>query len=138
MPSVMAAVLLALWYLLAVTGIDVHKDIEHGRTYVICGLTPLDCEHIHPESHCHDFTADSEGRCLSDEDCCSDDFEALLSLCEGPDALQPDHPAPVLMLSGIFPELSGQGPLPVVREPRGRVPLPDSQIYFHRLSVLRV
>ena len=72
------ALLLAVWYLFAVTGIDVHRDAEHGQTYVVSGLSGGDCERIHPDHHCHD--ADAEGECLSDEECCSDDFEAVLAV----------------------------------------------------------
>ena len=76
--SVVSAALLACWYLLSVIGLDVHQDKEHGRTYVVCGITGGDCEAIHPHVHCHD--ADAEGECLSDEECCSDDFEAVLAV----------------------------------------------------------
>ena len=80
------ALLLAVWYLLSVAGLDVHRDHEHGRTYVVCGITGCDCEHIHPHTHCHDTT--HEGTCMEDEECCSDDFEAVLSLSDGDERLQ--------------------------------------------------
>ena len=93
------ALLLAVWYLLSVTGLDVHSDHEHGRTYVVCGLTGCDCEHIHPHTHCHD--TDPERECLEGEECCSDDFEAVLSLSDGSDRMCADFPAPVSQLTAI-------------------------------------
>ena len=73
--SVVSAALLACWYLLSVVGLDVHQDREHGRTYVVCGIAGGDCEVIHPHVHCRD--ADAEGECRSDEEGCSDNFEAV-------------------------------------------------------------
>lgn len=108
--SAVAAVLLAAWYLLSVVGLDVHRDLEHGRTYVVCGLTGGDCEAIHPEHHCHDHDCAAEGECLSGEDCCSDDFEAVLSVGGAPDV--PSVPAAAL--SGVaLPSLVPAVQLPV-------------------------
>lgn len=90
------ALLLAVWYLLSVAGLDVHRDLEHGQTYVVCGITGCDCEHIHPHTHCHD-TAPG-GECLSGEECCSDDFEAVLSLSAGNERLRADLPLPASSL----------------------------------------
>ncbi len=86
------ALLLVAWYLLAVTGIDIHDDSEHGRTYVVCSISGGDCEHIHPEAHCHDEAA--EGTCLAGEDCCSDCYEAVLSLSSNEDGAGLDFTVP--------------------------------------------
>ena len=95
--SAVSAALLCVWYLLSVTGIDIHSDHEHGQTYVVSGLTGCDCEHIHPGHHCHDTAA--EGLCAEGEDCCSDDFEAVLApgedADEGIDLSAPVSAAPV-------------------------------------------
>ena len=87
------ALLLAVWYLLSVAGIDIHRDHEHGRTYVVWSVAGCDCESIHPEHHCHDC-AHAGGLCTEDEDCCSDDFEAVLSLSGADDGSRPDLSAP--------------------------------------------
>ncbi|MBR1575202.1 MAG: hypothetical protein IJ654_01995 [Bacteroidales bacterium] len=135
--SAVPALLLAVWYLLAVSGLDVHCDNEHGRTYVVFGAAGIDCEHIHPEVHCHDHAAGAGDRCLADEDCCSDDFEAVLSLYESQDGRMPDLSAPFLSLPGADPDLpvsllsSG---LPVNR---WLGPPPDPAGYLFKISVLR-
>ena len=74
--------LLAVWYLLAVTGIDIHRDIEHGHSYIVPSLIGGNCELIHPDHHCHD-EAHEEG-CLDGEDCCSNDYLTLIA--QGEDA----------------------------------------------------
>ena len=94
------ALLLAVWYLLSVTGLDVHRDYEHGRTYVVSGITGCDCEHIHPHTHCHDTAY--EGTCIEDEECCSDDFEAVLSLSDGGGHLRAELPLPVSPLPALL------------------------------------
>ena len=98
--SAVTSVLLALWYLLGVTGLDVHSDREHGRTYVVCSISGGDCEHIHPEAHCHDEASEPRGGCLSDEDCCSDDFEAVLAPSELQDGMRAALP---VVASNTFP-----------------------------------
>ena len=135
--NVLSAVLLVVWYVLSVSGLDVHDDREHGHTYVVCSASGCDCEHIHPEAHCHDHAADADGECLADEECCSDDFEAVLSLSESQDGGSPDLTAPVQALPGILPP----GPLPATESParaiRRHAPPPDPLVYFLKLSVLR-
>ena len=68
-------------YLLAIVGIDIHSDYEHGHTYVISALSDNSCENIHPEHHCHDHhgAGCSETSCISDEVCCEDCFLILHS-----------------------------------------------------------
>ena len=96
------ALLLAVWYMLSVTGLDVHRDHEHGRTYVVSGITGCDCEHIHPHTHCHDTA--HEGACMEDEECCSDDFEAVLSLSDGDERLQVGQTLPATPLPAfVYP-----------------------------------
>lgn len=133
--SAVAAVLLALWYLLSVVGLDVHRDLEHGRTYVVCGLTGGDCEAIHPEHHCHDCD-DSEGECLSGEDCCSDDFEAVLSVGGAPDA--PAVPASTLIGVAVLPVAPA---CPVLRCPnhilKAHAPPPGGGDLLKHICVLR-
>ena len=70
--------LILLWYLVSFAGIDVHTDMEHGRTYVVPALLAQSCEMIHPHEHCHDHdgTPANDG-CDEDEDCCRDDFESV-------------------------------------------------------------
>lgn len=68
--------LLIMWYTLSISGLDVHHDHEHGRTYVVACAFGTSCEKIHPHSHCHDSEAEA---CSEDEDCCSDEFHLILS-----------------------------------------------------------
>ena len=130
------AFLLAVWYLFAVTGIDVHRDAEHGRTYVVSGLNGCDCERIHPDHHCHDSA--TEGQCMEGEDCCSDDFEAVLALGEaaetGVDLSAPISASPVpavhvqaVPVPGAFSVIRCEGPPP-----------PELPAAFIELCVLRI
>lgn len=108
--DVVATVLLTMWYLLAVSGLDIHQDREHGQTYVVCSVAGSDCERIHPECQCHDH-APAGGACMEGEDCCSDDFRAVLSLSDGNGAGQPDLSAPVLEVPCLLsPEASVPAP----------------------------
>jgi len=78
---------LTVWYILAVTGIDVHTDSEHGQVYVAPSFLSLDCEHLHPHDHCHDLDCNCEENhmhcvhpgCEEDEECCHDDFLYVLA-----------------------------------------------------------
>lgn len=76
-----ATLLLILWYTLSITGLDVHHDHEHGKTYVVACVFGSSCERIHPHSHCHDGEGEA---CTEDEECCSDEFHLILS--QGEDA----------------------------------------------------
>lgn len=76
-------ILVLAMYIFAITGIDIHKDIEHDDVYVISALQNSSCERIHPEHHCHDHESESDGhcscRCIEDEHCCTDNFILLLT-----------------------------------------------------------
>ena len=130
------ALLLAAWYLLSVAGIDVHRDAEHGETYVVWGLNGCDCERIHPEHHCHDH-GHAEGACLDGEDCCTDDFEAVLSVGLGPDG--PAVPAAALFGVALLPSATV---CPAAFAPcatlRGPAPPPGGGALLTRICVLRV
>ena len=119
------ALLLAVWYLLSVAGLDVHRDHEHGRTYVVCGITGCDCEHIHPHTHCHDTT--HEGTCMEDEECCSDDFEAVLSLSDGDERLQAGQTLHATPLPALFYPLDITVPARTVPVFRTGPPPPSPQ-----------
>ena len=125
------ALLLAVWYLLSVAGLDVHRDYEHGRTYVVCGITGCDCEHIHPHTHCHDTAP--EGECMEGEECCSDDFEAVLSLSGGNERLQAELPLPVCPLSLL--QVPAAVPLPALAFPVFRTGPPPPLFRSGRLSL---
>ena len=133
--TAVAAVLLAAWYLLSVVGLDVHADREHGRTYVVCSLFGGDCDAIHPDHHCHDCGAE-EGECLSGEDCCSDDFEAVLSVGGAPGA--PAVPAATLIGVAVLPVAPA---CPVLRRPnhilKAHAPPPGGGDLLTRICVLR-
>lgn len=133
---VLPVLLLAVWYLLSVTGIDVHRDAEHGETYVVWGLNGCDCERIHPEHLCHDH-GPAEGACLDGEDCCSDSFEAVLSVGSGPDA--PVVPAAALTGTALPPAAMAcpAVPVPCVAL-RGHAPPPGGGVLLSHICVLRV
>ena len=134
--QVLPALLLAVWYLFAVTGIDVHRDAEHGRTYVVSGLSGCDCERIHPEHHCHDSA--TEGECLEGEECCSDDFEAVLALGETEEAgLDLSVPVSAFPVPELFAQaVPTQGSFSMVRC-EGPPPL-EPAAAFIELCVLRI
>jgi len=95
--SAVSSALLILWYLLAVSGLDVHADSEHGEVYVVSSLSGGNCERIHPHEHCHDEASGDEHACGFGEECCSDVFAAVLSLTGG-NSGRPDLTAPVFSL----------------------------------------
>lgn len=129
-------ILLIAWYLLAVTGINIHRDAEHGRTYVVPSLIGCDCELIHPAHHCHDMCR--EDGCLEGEDCCSNDFHAVVTQGEDTDGV------PSLPLRSVcFIALPLSAALPVClfsrRADHGGPPLsPPVASPFERLRVLRI
>jgi hypothetical protein len=129
----LAALLLALCYLLSVNGIDVHFDLEHGRTYVVSGFLASDCESIHPHSHC----ADAEGDCLEDEACCSDDLRTVLSQSDDSDG-QPEIPAPAFRSVAVCHPVAAPAVSRPVRVARFQRPPPDPVGACSRFCVLRV
>jgi len=44
---------MCVWYLLSVSGIDIHTDTHDGRSYVVPLFSGISCERIHPEDDCH-------------------------------------------------------------------------------------
>ena len=131
--SSLATLLLVVGYLLSVNGIDVHFDLEHGRTYVVSGFFASDCESIHPHSHC----SDSEADCLDDEECCSDDLRAVLSQSDGSDC-QPEIPAPAFSFVAACRPVAAPAVSGAVRVERFRRPPPDPVGACSRFCVLRV
>ncbi len=129
------AVLLAVWYMFSIIGFDFHRDNEHGKLYVVSGIITLECESIHPFLHCHD--SESEGECLTDESCCSDDFRAVTSPCE---CSEVQHIIPVpafLCLTPVF-----QVAVPAYQRASAgfgaNSPPPEPSAYLSKLCVLRV
>lgn len=134
----MPAVLLSVWYLFAICGIDIHRDAEHGEVFVVPGVVGCDCELIHPGRHCFDTSSDAD--CLDGEECCSDSFTAVLALGEDPDSGESFLPAPV---SIPFAALHAHSECAATAAcvPGGRAnapPLPWSHTPFSKLSVLRI
>lgn len=129
----LATLLLVVCYLLSVNGIDVHFDLEHGRTYVVCGFFASDCESIHPHSHC----SDSEEDCLKDEACCSDDLRTVLSQSDGSDG-QPEIPAPASRFVAVCHPVAAPAVSRPVRVARFQRPPPDPADACFRFCVLRV
>lgn len=136
--GVLPALLLSVWYLFAVSGIDIHRDADHGRVFVVPGFFGYDCETIHPDLHCLDTAMEAE--CMDDEDCCSDDFAAVLAQGEDPDSgaeiLPPPASIPCAALhagsaSALYAAAISGG--------RGNAPPPpEPSVSFSKLSVLRI
>ena len=133
--NALPVVLLAVWYLFSIVGFDFHRDNEHGKVYVVSGIVFPDCESIHPFSHCHD--GESEGECLMDESCCSDDFRSVTSPCECSKILQVLPATSIFSLVSFFqitvPAASGT---PMAFSANS--PPPDRSVLFLKLCVLRV
>ena len=129
------AVLLAVWYLFSIVGLDIHRDNEHGNVYVVSGIASHECESIHPGSHCHD--SESEEACLEDESCCSDDFRAITAPSE---ISETQHVIPATMLFCTVPVFQlavpacEEAPLAFSSNP----PPPEPSAYLSKLCVLRV
>lgn len=129
------AVLLAVWYLFSIVGLDIHRDNDTGNVYVVSGIASHECESIHPGSHCHD--SESEEACLEDESCCSDDFRAVTAPCEISEA-QLTIPATTLFcLMPVF-----QAAVPACGEAHpvfsANPPPSEPSAYLSMLCVLRV
>ena len=129
------AVLLAVWYLCSIVGLDIHRDNEHDIVYVVSGIASHECESIHPGSHCHD--SKSEEACLEDESCCSDDFRAVTTPGESSEV---QHVVPAtahFFLLPVFqvtvPSFAGAS-LAFSANP----PPPEPSAYLSKLCVLRV
>ena len=136
--NVLPAVLLSVWYLFAVSGIDIHRDAEHGQVFVVPGFVGYDCDLIHPEQHCFDTAMDAE--CLDGEDCCSDDFTAVLAQGEDPYSGADILPAPVSVPFAALYALSASVETAAgVSGGRGNAPPPpEPSARFSKLSVLRI
>lgn len=132
LPS-LATLLLVVGYLVSVSGIDVHFDVEHGRTYVVSGFFASNCESIHPHSHC----SGSDEDCLEDEECCSDDLRAVLSQSDGSDG-QPEIPAPESRFMAVCHPVAAPAVSRVARVARFQRPPPDPVGACSRFCVLRV
>ena len=74
-----SAILLAVWYLCAIVGFDIHTDHLHGRVYVVPMFAGLSCEAIHPEEACHCHVS---GECDEDEDCSNEmEYISIVDTC---------------------------------------------------------
>lgn len=131
-------VLLSVWYLLCVCGIDIHSDVEHGQVFVVPGIIGCDCDLIHPGQHCFD-TAD-DGDCLDGEECCSDFFSAVLAQGEDQDSGDNLPSAPVSeLVATLHPQSVPAGTAACISGLRGNAPPPPLiRFPFSKLSVLRI
>ncbi|MBO6045307.1 MAG: hypothetical protein J6P69_05595 [Bacteroidales bacterium] len=135
--GLMPAILLSVWYLCAVCGIDIHRDAEHGQVFVVPGFVGFDCDLIHPGQHCFDTATDTD--CLDGEDCCSDDFTAVLALGEDPDSGADILPAPVsIPFSAFHPHHISAGMAAVSGVWCNGPPAPLLSVSFLKSSVLRI
>ncbi len=134
----MPAILLSVWYLLAIGGIDIHWDAEHGQVFVVPGIVGCDCDLIHPDQHCSDTPSDAE--CLDGEDCCSDWFSVVPALGEDPESGNGFLPAPVsIPFTALHPySASGETAACISAVWGNAPPPPEPYVSFSKLSVLRI
>ena len=136
--SFLPPVLLSVWYLFAVSGIDIHLDAEHGKAFVVPGIVGCDCRLIHPGQHCSDSAEEAD--CLDGEDCCSDSFTAVLALCEDPDSGDNLLPPPVsIPFAALHPHSASANTADCLSGGWGNAPPPPLiRFTFSKLSVLRI
>lgn len=99
-----AAFFVALWYLFATVGFDIHRSSDSGDAYIVPLLQDISCGSIHPEAPCcHEHHEDCDGHdgCDDDEDCCSDTLERLSSVCDVSSSTQ--APAPLALQACTVP-----------------------------------
>jgi len=64
-----ASLLVALWYVAAIVGLDIHTNHHDGEVFVVSLLGHTDCESLHPTDKCH-CMEHHHGLCHEhDEDC---------------------------------------------------------------------
>jgi len=70
--NISASLLLCLWYIMAIAGLDIHSDRHDSRTYVVSLLEGISCEVIHPEDECVCCHSHETEEGISTFDCTND------------------------------------------------------------------
>ena len=81
----LVSALLAVWYMVAVVGIDIHHDGHENHTYVVPLLVGTSCSVIHPGVDCschhhhhhHDICCENEAEGPQWDDCCTNEVEVV-------------------------------------------------------------
>ena len=90
--TILAAVLMVLWYSLSVIGFDVHTCSGSGETFIATVASGFACEDIHPEHvrpesghsecgccHSHDSEpVEASGHGFDSKPCCTDDYQVII------------------------------------------------------------
>ena len=130
------AVLMTLFYMVAVGGFDVHSDHESGQVYFRLLSAGISCDAVHPDAPCHHNHTDG---CEEEEDCCSDNI-FVLSITGDDSSSDDSHIMPEVSFCAITPCISfesGQSfreKIPAICFPRGIPP----KLLLHEICVMRV
>ncbi len=127
-------ILCICWYLVCVTGFDIHYCGDNGCVYVEPLFAGISCESIHPDIPCHH---PGHGCCDGDEECCHDVI-ALLDVPGDGSGSQVAAPVPFLTLAAVLPSRT-VSPVPVCMDVRH---ISDSSSppggFLSRFSILRI
>ena len=130
------AVLMTLFYMVAVGGFDVHSDHESGQVYFRLLSAGISCDAVHPDAPCHHNHAEG---CEEEEDCCSDNI-FVLSIT-GDDSSSDDlQISPRVSFCAVTPCISLKSVQPSTEKnpslcPPGAVP---PKLLLHRICIMRV
>ncbi|MGM9747941.1 MAG: hypothetical protein ACI3ZN_04010 [Candidatus Cryptobacteroides sp.] len=90
--------LVALWYVLCVSGFDVHTCRHTGDSVVRLLAEGIECSDVHPDDHCHSCHHTCHSGCETEE-CTSEELESDNSCCF--------NEISVLVVPGISPKGDG-------------------------------
>jgi len=82
--SSVVSLLLCIWYLTAIVGIDIHTNHHDGDVFVVSLLGRTDCESLHPDDVCH-CVEHHCGNCHSDDEDCENEISLITLTGDGSD-----------------------------------------------------
>lgn len=94
--STLFSVLLSVWYMAAIIGLDVHIDHHDGEIFVVSLLGRTDCESLHPEDVCH-CVEHHHGHCNSQDEDCENEIGVITVTGDGYDFVCDFVQAPVIV-----------------------------------------
>jgi len=100
------ALVFLLFYMMAVSGFDVHRCSDDGHVYVEPLFLGISCHDIHPDSscchcsHCESDAQEEHHGCEEDETCCSDVI-GVLTLSGVDNQYVLSVPAPEMVLVSV-------------------------------------
>lgn len=130
------AVLMTLFYMVAVGGFDVHSDHESGQVYFRLLSAGISCDAVHPDAPCHHNHAEG---CEEEEDCCSDNI-LVLSIAGDGGSSDEFLPQPSVCFCAELPCAACAEGQPF-RVDRPLLPLPRGippKLLLHRICIMRV